>query len=1157
MSGLQRYRYSLFSIISIVLPLLFVHTSSAQHPKLKFEKLNTENGLSQNQVYAITQDHQGFLWFGTDEGLNRFDGHEFKIFTHSGSDSTTISDNSVHALILADDSILWIGTNGGITLYDSKTETFERLEVNYDDFSKPNGVAVNQMKKDSQGRIWIAYLGSGVDVYDPITKNFLHYTIHNVDGYRIFNDYVIAIQFMPDGSTLFATREGIQVIDSIGFPMTTEKALQKYKWLDRLDPSVKSFCLSGDQQTLYVSTEAAGLQIVNLRTENVTTLNTKNSSLLFNNNIPVVFEDSKNNIWVGGEAIYLLDREKNDVIPYNEEGNQGTVEKKNPILSIFEDTDRNIWFGTFRLGLLKYNPENINIIHYYADESEGGLNNNQILSFNEDLNRNLLVGTDGGGLLKLNPDLKTFQRISSEEWSSQVMKTMHRDESGNLWIGTWDGGMIRYDQRRGATKIFHPDLKNFEPRHVWDIVEDTEGNLWLGTLRDGLIKYTPGSGEFRTFKNDPSDSTSLANNDILSLFIDSDETIWVGSSYGLSILKKGESKFRNIGKIGASISVLCFYEDESKRLWLGTNGSGLFILDKSLKIEKVLTEKDGLLSPTICSIEADDHGSLWVSTYNGLFKINPKTFAINQIPPIAGLQGKEFIPRASFRLSDGRLAFGGVNGFNLFHPDSINFSRKPRETVFTSMRINNVEIKPGKEYNERIVLDNSITGTSSIELRDDDHTLTLTFSSLTFNWQSSLQYAYKLEGFDKEWQTASSDKRLIHYTSLDPGNYTLRLRSSYDGKIWTDHKNVLAIHVLPPWYSTLAFKIAAAMTMAAFFFMLYRVRVNFMKKQQEKLEQLVNVRTRELEQSNVEIQLLLNEVASQKKTIEEQMNELQNVHDEIVAQRDVLALRSDELEKAQLRLKELNNGLEVLVENRTLKLTNALRELETFLYRASHDLRGPISTMLGLLSVARMETDAAKYHSIYNHFLQKTVVTLDRTLQKLLQKHTIEKKRVVIEKIDKNIFQAMLDEILPDVPYYRHEDFVADVQSDLSLQTDKVFLSIILSNLIENAFFYSHMASDRKVILTLTQSEHSVEIVVQDFGAGIKETVQEKIFTMFYRGHETSNGNGLGLYLVKSIVGKLEGEIRVESKEGLYTKFFINLPTCMQFRQKRSVETLT
>ncbi|MBI1770093.1 MAG: hypothetical protein HYR67_17130 [Bacteroidetes bacterium] len=1127
--------------VSTVLILCISTIGWGQPSNLRLENFNTEAGLSQNLVYSIAQDKQGFLWFGTDEGLNRFDGYEFKVFRHSPQDSTSIVDNSIHSLLVDHTGILWIGTNNGISKYNPITESFENLQVDFLDVTKPNGTGVNVIKEDKNGNIWIGYLGSGIDVFKPGEKIILHYTTHREanDPQRLPDDYITSLEFLEMGETVVGTRSGLVFIGADGNLMPTEVARKKFPWKDEIDPSVKCISVSSNKKNLWVGTESKGFYWVNLQSNSAKNFNTKNSSLLFNNNVPAVLEDSRGNVWIGGEAIYIFEKKNNDLLTYNERGVLNNAENKNPVLSIFEDAEHNVWFGTFRLGTLKYNLQAAQILHYHSDQGNGSIKNNQVLSFVQDNNSGIWVGTDGGGLFKLKRDMSGFEpAFGSNNFTSQVIKCMYKDGSGNFWIGTWDGGMMKYNSLTGAVEIFSLEKKNFASRHVWDFQGDSNGDLWIATLRDGLCHFNLKTKSYTYYKSDPGDSTSLVNNDVLTIFLDSENILWIGTADGLSVLYPGSKKFVNRQKKDSIANALCFYEDRLKRIWIGTNGGGIILIDKKLHILKMITEKDGLPSSTICAILPDEKNNLWVTTYRGLVKIDLKDFVIEEVPQAAGLQGKEFIARSALKTNDGRLLFGGVNGFNLFHPDSLIVNPTITKIVFTSLKIQSEEIKPGQVYKGRKILDESISVAEKIILSYQDNSFTLSFSPLVYNWQSNIRYSYQLENFDPDWQYISTQGRYLHYTSLDPGNYNLKIRTSFDGKHWKELKQ-LQIIVTPPWWETTVVKALAIALAGLLLYSIYLGRVKLLKRQKEKLETLVLKRTSDLKKSNNEIQLLLRESAEQKHQIEEQNHELKQTNDAVVQQRDVLELKSVELEKAHQKMQEINSNLELLVEKRTQKLSNTLRELETFLYRASHDLRGPISSMLGLLNAGALE-DQGQLNTVYSGLFRKTVLKLDNTLTKLLLKHTLERKKVVSEIFSKAELEKFIKNILPEIPSFRIDDFEMKIEEHVRLSTDRLILKTILVSLLENAFFFSASSSNKKVMLVMKESTNGCILEVKDFGAGINPEQKEKIFQMFYRGHELSTGNGLGLYMLKSALEKINARVEVISEEGKFSIFVVH-----------------
>lgn len=1133
--------------VLLTLALLWNIHAPAQLLNLEFETYNTSKGLSQNFVYSIAQDKSGFLWVGTDDGLNRFDGYDFKVFKSDEKDTTTLPDNSIRALCLSDDSTLWIGTNKGVCRYFPRTETFSRLSV--DPKSTKNGGSVSDIKIHHNGSVWIAYIGDGVNVVRPGKKEITHYAANVNAPHKLKSNLVANILFMPDGDILLGTLAGLEVINKNGAVLSDAQALAKYPWKDSIDNSMRMLVLSRDHRTLWIGTELEGLYRVDLRTGDVRNYTKYNSGLDFNH-ILTLHEDTRGNLWVGSEVIYLFDKKEDTLIPYNEYGIPGSIVIRNPIYAVFEDKDENLWMGTFRLGLLKYTPLDTRILHYHTNRGEGSIENNEILSFNQDSKGDVWIGTGGAGIYRLDQDLKGFdQPALNDTFSSQVIKCIYRDRKGNFWLGTWEGGFMRFNPEKEQLESFSLEKKNFVSSNVWDIREDTEGNLWLATLRYGLCYFSPVTKQYTTYTHSATDSTSLVNNDVLALYIDSKQNLWVGTGNGLSVRYAGAHHFRNVRnadpakptKLSSNV-ILCFYEDKTGRIWIGTNGGGITVLNKDLTIAKMITQADGLPSATIASLQPDNHGNIWVSSYNGLAKIDPKTMTISEVPQIMGLQGREFIPRSSFKDSKGRLFFGGVNGFNLFHPDSLVFNPLRENVVLTSLKVQNTDIVPGSLYHGKKILSESITQASEIRLSHEDYAFTISFSPLIYNWQKGLHYSYFLENLDNEWQYTSADRRFVHYTNLAPGKYVLKVKASFDGKHWPDEARTLSIIVSPPWWATASAKVLVVVIVASLLYGFYRVRVRYLRKQKNKLEKLVEVRTIELKRSNAEINNLLKQVARQRDSIEDKNYELQQINDALGSQRDSLAEKSSQLETAQTRLKEINEDLETLVRERTQKLNDTVQELETFLYRASHDIRGPITSMLGLIEVTRLEPNPEKFYTVYNDFLHKTVLQLDRTLQKLLEKHIIEKNEAVYELLDKETVIKTLNTLLKNISYYRPECLEVSIDDNITLMTDKILFSLLLGNLLENAFFFSADANNKMVHLNIHANTENTIITVKDHGPGINPVLKDKIFDMFYRGSVLSSGNGLGLYLVKCALKKINGSIDLETKEGSYSSFSITLP---------------
>jgi ligand-binding sensor domain-containing protein/signal transduction histidine kinase len=1115
---------------------------------LDYDEFNTRHGLSQNLVLSIAQDQRGFMWFGTEDGLNRFDGHEFKVYKHRQDDPASIAGNSIHNLFVDDDGSILIGTNKGLCRLYPENDEVEHFPVDFTDETKLNGAHVSSIKRNADGSTWISYIGSGVDIIRPGKDTIFHYTIHRNDAYQLKSDMVSSIQFMPDGFTLFGTYSGLELINQEGKVMDDVELEKKYPWVDQIDKSVKSLLLSEDQSTLWVGTELNGLYKVDLRADKVHNFTPLNSEL-GSKGILAISEDSKGNIWVGSDALYKYNQQRNTLNWFNEFG----MYVKNHTHAIFEDREQNIWMGTSRLGVRKINQGDSNVRHFHSGQGEGSIISNEILSFNQDDAGQIWIGSGGAGLYKMRDSLPGFEPSPlNDQLSAHTIVCIDKDQKGYFWLGTWDGGMMRYHPLQNSLEIYNPERGNFKGRHVWDIEEDQEGNLWVGTLRDGLFYFSPESGAYEFFNYMPGDSTALVNDDVISLLVDSRNILWAGTGNGLSVRVPGKEGFQNFFKFqdmeqyGLSNNVIhCIYEAPDGKVWLGTKGGGIIIMrvqDGQVLFERIINEHDGLTGNIIASIQEDQQENVWVSTNKGLVHFSYKDFSVQKLSGVLGLKRNDFLPQASFKAWDGRMFFGSSTGFIVFHPDSLNLVPRIPDVWFTTLKIINEDIFPDVLFKGRKVLEKTITETEELRLLHDDYAFTIGFSPLTYNRQNNIHYAYMLENLDKEWQHTTAEKRFVHYTNLTPGEYTLKVKASYDGQHWAEEARSLRIIISPPWWGTFWFRLVVFLFAVMLVYSIYQGRVRFLKSQSTKLESLVALRTAELKNSNKEIQSLLEEVASQHDKIESKNLELQEINEELEAQRDILELKSRELEKAQAKLQEINVSLEQLVDKRTEKLNDALHELESFLYRASHDLRGPISSMLGLLSLARLEENPAIVNNNYTILFSRAVTQLERSLKKLLQKHTIQKAEVDYEVIDQSTLNEMVHNATEEIKVFRKEDFIINIQEGISFETDKKLLFILLLSLLENAFFFTERSFSKQVLLEIKQKGDHAVITVTDSGVGIRKEYKEHIYNMFYRGSELSTGNGLGLYLVKCVLKKLGGSISLQTEEGKFTSFTIFLP---------------
>ncbi|MEN7549903.1 two-component regulator propeller domain-containing protein [Rapidithrix thailandica] len=1113
----------------------------SQKTTLNFDYYDNKAGLSHNHVYAISQDQQGYMWFGTPNGLNKFDGYTISTYYHSPNDSNSLSNNTVRNLLSVEDE-LWIGTPSGITVYHTATESMKRL---------PRGALshqlwgnqVSKMVQDGKGNIWVGYFGDGIEVVSASKKIKLKtYNVAGKQGRQLKSNTITDLVFLPDSSLLVGTFDGLEVIDQFGKVLLPEDVAEFYPWVSQVHQSVSCLYYSSHDTVLWIGTEENGLYKINLNQHTLYNYHKGNSALHFNY-ITSLKADRQHNLWIGSEALYLYNSQSNRFTVYSREGIPDAFTQRDPVYAIYEDRDNNVWLGRMKSGVAQHSPNKTNISHFHRDQGLHSLHTNKILSFEQDHKKRIWIGSDGKGLYRFDRKEAKFEQVNAtfNKLKAEVIKCIYEDDEGYLWMGTWNEGLLCYHPDKKEYVQYTAANSDLKSLHIWDIQPDQKGNLWLGTLRDGICYFDRKAQTFTYFQNKPTNPQSLANNDILCLLVDSKNTLWVGTSNGIDILDdEQEGIFSHIHQNSpppyrvSNNSIICMIEDSYGRVWAGTQGGGINVLDSTYRLIKVINEEVGLHSDAIMGLQFDHHGNLWASSFNGIAKIDTMHGQITEIPQFAGLQGKEFLPRSSFCLDNGSLLFGGANGLNLLNPDSLQIQAIPLQVTFTNLKIFNQKIFPNTLYDQRELLSQSLASTQQLHLSYKDYSFTVEFSPLTYNFQNNVKFAYYLENLDSGWQYTSSERRYVHYSNLSPGTYTLKVKATLDTKHWPEHASTLKIVISPPFTQTWWFKACMAFSAILLVYTLIKIRTSYLKQQKDKLETEIVKRTHELRSSN-------HELVEKHKEIKAQNEEIQTLLDEVAMQRDKIDLKNQALETAQTELKEMNNDLELMIKERTSKLNHTLKELETFLYRASHDLRGPISTMLGILKLAHLENDANKLHLYITHF-ENTSLNLERTLQKLLTIYSLQKNLIKTEKISQEKVEDILQSLTYSLPGFQKEYFHVNFPSHFQIITDIQLLKVILSNLLENAFCYNQHSVNKNVEVNFILEHEHYKIEIKDYGAGIKNEIKDKIFDMFYRGNVHSKGNGLGLYLARKAVQKLHGEIDVDSKPEEYTCFKISLP---------------
>lgn len=822
----------------IALALLFVAPYSAKAGdarSVRFQRISMEDGLSQSFVYAIVQDRRGYLWFGTQEGLNRFDGHDFVVFAHDPNDPDSISDETIRTLLVDRSGALWVGTDaGGLSRYDADRRTFTNYRHDVNDTTSISSDRVRVIYEDASGLLWIGTDGAGLDRFDPATGTFTHFPHDSTKPESLAGAHVWSIIERSDGSLWVATDQGLSRFNS-GTGLFTNFRHDRNDATTISDDRLRVLYEDSDN-ALWIGTSTGGLNryLADSQTFERFLHDPEDASSISANEINSIFEDDKGVLWIGtvnGLNAWNADARKFERY-FNDPVDQYSLSHNN-VQSIFQDRGGVIWLGTYD-GLNKWNPIARAMSHYRHDATnERSLSVNTVTTFAEDPGGDLWVGTFGGGLNRLDRKSGQFDHVrhqpeDSGSLSSDRVMALHVDRFGTLWAGTRDAGLNRFDRESGRfTRFRHDpaDPASLSADGVTYILEDSDSGLWVGTFGGGLNRLDRESGTFTHYRNDPGDPTTLSNDRVLVLFRDSDQQLWIGTyGGGLNRLDAETGTFTRIeaapdrpdGLSGSEIYMI--QEDSDRNLWIGVKGSGLNVWRyddrrRGNPVFERLTEMDGLPNASVYSGLWDESGNLWMSSGRGLSMLDVETLQFKNYNIGHGLQGNEYNLAAGFRASDGQLFFGGMNGFNAFRPKQLVESRSPPL----------VDITRFLSLNDPIDLAEAPRSDGYVEVTYEQYSIGFEFAALDFSSPETNRFEYKLEGLDKEWVDAGT-KRQVTYTNLPAGDYSFRVRATNSLGVWSERAASLDFRVYPaPWRTWWAY-LAYALLLASIIALLTRGR---------------------------------------------------------------------------------------------------------------------------------------------------------------------------------------------------------------------------------------------------------------------------------------------------------------------------------------------
>ncbi len=1058
--------------------LLFVFYTYGQQPKeYKFINFSNKNGLSSNSINAIIKDKNGFMWFATEDGLNKFDGQNFIAYRHKAYDSTSIGRGAVIAMTQDKHKQLWLAANFTLSLYNQNQDAF----FNYD-FSKYGWIT--SLCADSFGKIWVGTY-SGLFVFDPHT--------HNVTSFKANTG--------PQANTINCitedSRHNIWIGSTNGLHLFHRKSatFKRYSH-DPANPNSLSSnlirCITEDTHgQLWIGTDTGGINVMNPSNGfcKIYRANIADNTSLSSNNIFKLAFDKAGQLWVGTDVgPNILHPQTNQVerIKCSLLGQDGHIARiaGRSVRDIYIDEAGIYWIAIHQGGVNKYDT-NLTVFNHKPFHlfDPNGLTGSSVMTFAEDISGEIFVGLEGTGINKFNPKTGTIKPYTlKEDKINHASVIALASQNHNLWIATYQFGLYRVNTQTGAVNYFAlPTSKNnLNDVPVNCISIDKNGLPWFGTNGGGVYLYHASKNtlvSLQDFFELPSSNKLPLNGYITSIIEDLQGNVWIGSNgTGIAVFSPYTKKFQvfNHGNSNLPIdkvqSVLC---DKSGKIWIGLSGGGLCLYKPEKNNFDIFDERASLSNEVIYSILEDNRGQLWLSTNKGISTFDPRKKIFRNFSHYNGIQQSTFNVGAGLKTSDGQLFFGGLDGFNYFNPDNIIQKKIIPPLFITSLKVNNKLVSPAEnaEITEHISVAKEIT-------LNYKQNFSLDFMALNYTVPHENRYAYRLDGFDKEWNQANT----AVYTNLDPGVYTFRLKAYSENGAWTTPEKVIKVTVKPPFWRTYYAYISYVLIVVFIFWALRRSSIQKLKnefaREQERLEvkHLIEKERHEAEKmmelEKIKIKFLTNLSHELKTPLTLVLNPIEN-----------LMFQENSTEKLEM----LN-----LISRNAKRLLNLVNQLLDFRSIETHELTLH-TTEVDLVPFTQEIVDSFKY-----------IAT-----RKNISLHFLSTYCTFYTHFDKDKVERILINILSNAIKFTNEGGNVSVQ----------------------------LANDNNTGIKLIIRDTGIGLPPD-----LVDKIFERFFQVNHHDTILNQGSGIGLSIAQEFVKLHGGTINVESEEGLGTTFVISLP---------------
>jgi signal transduction histidine kinase/ligand-binding sensor domain-containing protein/DNA-binding response OmpR family regulator len=1072
---------------------LFIHYTSfaAGYPVSTY--LGIDQGLSNNSVRSIYQDRGGFMWFGTYDGLNRYDGYQFKIFRNNFKNNHSLINNWINAINEDSKGNLWVGTRQGACIYQHLSSGFSPVYYYAGNKQIKKVVSViRDIETDAHGNMFLATADLGL-LFFPEGETIGH-QIRLADAASAQYD-LTAIKSTKAGKVwILAAARGLYVFD------------YKTRALQLINAGIKSGnCIESTDGYLWIGSNE-GVSRFNISSNSFDKIyNVANKKLNYNS-VAGITADKSNELWIatnGGGGV-ILNPETDEVQFLLNTEEPGSI-SSNAVYSIWIDRQSRKWIGTLRGGINVIDPNKERFQNIVSNPATTNtLVSNYILSFYEAPNTDLWIGTDGGGLSIWNRKLNLFTNYRHDvadpnSLSDNFVTDIQSDFENSLWITTYRGGVNRFNNGKFEHyKCVDPANSKLTIRPIGpNLLEDAERNFWLSTQQYGLFKLNRQNKVFELFDD--------RLKDLYVLREDRNKVFWGGGINHLVQIDKAGRKHASYF-IGKPVSVIM--EDRSGSFWVGTEGGGLILFDrKQGKIVTRYTTDEGLCSNSILTILEDAEGNLWMSTFNGIAKFNTKNKTFKNYYQGDGLQSNQFNYHAALKLRSGELTFGGIKGFSLFRPESITAANSNPKIFLTDVKIANTSL----EDDSSLEIKTNSNRIELIRIPYNKAVLSFDFAALEYSAPDKIQYAYYMQGWDKDWSYCGNTRKVV-YSRLSEGTYTFRVKNTNTEGQWSKDEVQVQIIVLPPWYrSWWAYLIYTVIIgTAIYFYWQYRAK-------QTRLQYEVKIARLNTENERSEKERSLAELAVEKAELEKERAEREKEHAEREKER-ILNEKEREINEKKI----------------------------SFFTNISHEFRTPLTLIINpvkelLEKNANELNDKGELNIVYRN-ARRMLSLVDQLL--LFRKaesglDNIKPSRLNLHDLAYEVYLCFVQQAKA-----QRITYVFDCSNkNLEIYADREKLEIILYNLLSNALKYT--SAEGSIRLSIAEESEVVTVKVKDNGSGIPSEIGEKLFAKFYKAERTKTssraGFGIGLFLVKHFTEQHEGTISYESKEGQGATFILKL----------------